>query len=293
MPHLSIQNVSTFEHLELDSNSQSWVRSINHCFTEDTIVENLYMPGLYITVLGQCQYSTLNCGLKEQGNYNYHYAIVLTDEPCSSRVCFPNNATWQSFSIMLPLNQLHEYGITSLRDNDPHFRPEAKIAKLGAISSDILRCCESVWECKFGGLERQLFIKAKAFEVLSLFLSKRHEYDKICMSSRMSQLSESLKYIENNLDQNWTLSSVASLARSNQTYIKQDIKDLIGVSFRDWLKRKRLNTALKQLSGNESINQIACNIGFKSQAHFATLFKCEIGLTPSEYRQSLLLRNIA
>lgn len=293
MPNISIQNVATFEHLELDTEAQSWVRSINHCFTEDTIVENAYTPGLYITLLGQCQYSTLEDKLTKQNNYNYHYAVALADEPCSSQVFFPCNTTWQVLSIMLPLEQLNAYGINSLCNIATHFRPEAKLAELGAISGDILRCCESVWECNFNGLERQLFIKAKAFEVLSLFLHKQREESKIQMTSRLAQLNDALSHIEKNLDQNWSLSSVARLAGSNQTYIKQDVKDLIGSSFQKWLKKKRLKTAVDQLSSNVPISQIACNIGFKSQAHFATLFKSEVGLTPSEYRQSLLLKQSA
>jgi len=293
VPHLSIQNVSSFEHLELDSGVQSWVRVVNHCFTEDTIVENSYVPGIYITVLGQCQYSALNSDPDKQDNYSYRCAVVFADEPCDSHVVFPANATWQTLSIMIPLAQLHEYGITSLDDVASHFRPEARISELGRISGDILRCCESVWKCEYRGLERQLFIKAKALEVLSLLLHKRREYSQNRMSSRMSQLNDALLHIESNLDQDWTLSSLARLAGSNQTYIKQDIKGLTGMSFRKWHNKKRLSTALDLLSTNESINQISNDIGFKSQAHFATLFKNEVGLTPSEYRQSLLLKRSA
>ncbi|WP_432463511.1 helix-turn-helix transcriptional regulator [Agarivorans sp. QJM3NY_33] len=293
MENLSIRNVSTFEHLELDAHSQSWVRSINHCFTEDTTVENAYLPGLYITLLGQCQYSTPNSPQEKLDNYNYHYAVALADEPCTSSVVFPSNATWQTLSIMLPLAQLHEYGISSVSEVAHHFRPEARISELGAISGDILRCCESVWQCEFKGLERQLFIRAKAFEVLSLFLHKRREDSQYGMSSRMSQLREALNHVEDNLDQDWTLSSLARLAGSNQTYIKQDIKGLVGTSFRKWLNKKRLNIALELLSGDAPIHQIADDIGIKSQAYLATLFKGEFGLSPSEYRQALLLKRSA
>jgi AraC-like DNA-binding protein len=83
------------------------------------------------------------------------------------------------------------------------------------------------------------------------------------------------------------------LAGSNRTYVKQDIKALIGLSFRDWLKRARIDAARVQLSGEEPIAEIAHNVGFKSQAHFATLFKSELGVTPSEYRQSLSMKNSA
>lgn len=293
MESISIQNLTTFEHLELDSESHSWVRFVNHCFSEDTVVENLFTPGLYITVLGQCQYSSLSGNAEEQGNYNYHYTVALADEPCSSRVLFPVNATWQNFSIMIPLAQLHLYGVDALDDIATHFRPEARLSELGAISGDILRCCESIWQCEFKGLERKLFIKAKALEVLALFLHKRRESSQNQPSSRLSYLNDALVHIESNLDQDWTLSTVARLARSNQTYIKQDVKDLFGLSFRKWLSKKRLSAAVDLLGSDVAISQIASDIGYKSQAHFATLFKNEIGMTPSEYRHSLQLNKTA
>lgn len=291
MKSISIQNVTTFEHLELDSDTHSWVRSVNHCFAEDTVVETMYTPGLYITVLGQCHYSSLSNDSEQPDNFNYHYSVALADQSCLSRVLFPANAIWQTFSIMIPFDQLPAFGITDLNEPATHFRPEARLSVLGAISGDILRCCESVWQCDLKGLERQLFIKAKALEVLALFLHKRRESGLNPLSSRLSILNDVLCHIENHLDHDWTLSSVASLARSNQTYIKQDVKDLLGMSFRKWLNKKRLNAAVDLLSSDVPISQIATDIGYKSQAHFATLFKNEIGMTPSEYRQSLQLSN--
>lgn len=297
MQNLSILDVATFEHLELDSETHSWVRAVNHCFHQDTIVENCFQPGLYISLLGQCQYSPLgqsnepHCGLA--GNFNYHYTVALADEPCLSRILFPSNSTWQSLSIMLPLDQLYEFGINTISELESHFRPEARLSECGTISADLLRCCESVWDCDFQGLERQLFIKAKALEILSLFLHQRRQCHQSRLPTRLSQLSDALNHIENHLHQDWTLPALARLAASNQTYIKQDIKDLLGISFRKWLLKKRVAAALELLSTNEAISHIAEETGFKSQAYFSTMFKSEVGMTPREYRQALLMQHSA
>lgn len=289
MSQHALEKIATFEHFNLDLDAQSSVRLINHRFTESTTVEHVYPPGLYISMLGQCQCKILNEGT-EQRDYNHQYVIALVDKPSTSRIHFSHNNVWQTFAIMLPLNKLHESSFLPKQpNNDFHAIPNIRFAEQGPVPADILRCCEVVWNCTFEGFERELFIKAKAQEVLALFLHKRHQ-QQTPVTSRITQLANVLSHIQTNLTQDWSLSSVAHLAGSNQTYIKQDIKALIGTSFRDWLKQVRIEAARGQLAGPEAITQIAHNVGFKSQAYFATLFKSEVGVTPSEYRQSLTIQ---
>jgi AraC-like DNA-binding protein len=288
----SVESIATFEHFNLDFDAQSWVRSVNHRFLEDTLVENVSKPGLYISMFGKCQGQTLNNGMDQQRDYSHQYMVTLVDQPCSGHMRFPNNSVWQTLSIMLPLNKLQENSLLpQLHSNFPHAVPQIRLAELGPVPRDILRCCEAVWDCTFKGFERELFIKAKAQEVLALFLHKRRQHHPAPETSRMAQLGNVLSHIKTNLAQDWPLSTVANLAGSNRTYVKQDMKELIGLSFRDWLRQVRLEKACEQLTGNISITEIAHNVGFKSQAHFATLFKSELGVTPSEYRQSLFMKH--
>jgi AraC-like DNA-binding protein len=294
MPLHSLESIATFEHFNLGLDAQSSVRLVNHRFTEDTVVEHIYLPGLYISMLGQCQCETLNEGTDKQRKYNHQYVVALADKSRTSRIHFANNSIWQTFAIMLPLNKLNEGSILlKPPTRDSLAIPNIRFAELGPIPADILRCCEAVWDCAFEGFERELFIKAKAQEVLALFLHKRREQHRVPTNSRITQLSNVLSHIQTNLAQNWSLTSVAHMAGSNRTYVKQDIKTLIGTNFRDWLRSIRLEAAREQLAGNEPITQIAHNVGFKSQAHFATLFKSEVGVTPSEYRQSLSIQRSA
>ncbi len=294
MSQRALENVATFEQFNLGLDTHSSVRLVNHRFAEDTVVEHTYTPGLYISMLGQCQCRTLNRHVDKQRNYNHQYVVALVDKSSASRLHFSHNSVWQTFAIMLPLNKLNESSILPNQSvSDPNAIPNIRFAELGPVPADILRCCEAVWECTFEGFERELFIKAKAQEVLALFIHKRHQQRHTPANSRITQLENVLSHIQTNLAQDWSLSSVAHLAGSNRTYIKQDIKTLIGRSFRDWLKEVRLEAAREQLAGPEPITQIAHNVGFKSQAHFATLFKGETGVTPSEYRQSLSMQRSA
>lgn len=290
----SVENVATFEHFNLGVDIHSSVKLINHRFAEDTVIENLYPPGLYISMLGWCQCDTMRDGLEQLRNFDHQYVIAVVDKTSSSQIRFAENSFWQTFAIMLPLNKLNECSIPPA--SGPHATdaiPHIRLTELGPIPVDILRCCEAVWDCRFKGFERELFIKAKAQEVLALFLHKRREQRRLPANARRVQLENALSHIQTHLAEDWSLSAVAQMAGSNRTYVKQDIKELIGLSFRDWLKAARLDAARERLSGNKSITQIAHDVGFKSHAHFATLFKSEMGVTPSEYRRSLLMQHNA
>lgn len=290
MSYHCVENATSFEHFKLDFGSQSAVRLINHRFNQDTVVESVYPPGLYISMLGQCQCQLVTQAPEQKRDYNHQYVLALVEKTSESQILFPKNSIWQTFCVMLPLEKLNNHPILNeLRESAPQAISHIKFAELGPVPSDILRCCEAAWHCTFIGFERELFIKAKAQEVLALFLNKRREKNSMQLTLRLAQLSKALSQIQADLAQQWTLSTVANLAASNRTYIKQDIKQLSGMSFRDWLKQARIEAARSQLGGSASITQIAHSVGFKSQAHFATLFKNETGITPTQYRQSLLI----
>lgn len=295
MLYCSVQDVITYESYQVSGNGDSFTQLINHRFTEDTRVQREFTPGLYISMLGQCGCTDL----KEQNIcnnvlYNQQYVVALVDESQMSQLHFSKNSQWQSFGLSLPMSMLNECEVLhKLSMNTPNVLPGLRFAEFGPIPNDILRCCEAVWSCDFQGYERELFIKAKAQEVLALFLNKLRQNNSSATSERLVRLNSTLNYIQQNLSQDWSLSAVARLANSNQTYVKKDIKTLVHRNFRDWLKEIRLEAACEQLSKEQPITEIAHNVGFKSQAHFATFFKTELGVTPSGYRQSLLIKHSA
>lgn len=287
LSYLPVESTPTFEHVNLELGDQSWVRSINHRFTEDAIIESIYKPGVYISMIGKCEAETLNNDMGHQRDFSYQYMVAIVDQPCSSQMRFSQNCAWQMLSVMLPLDKLQEKKlIPEFQTNIPHNIPQVRLAETAPAQGNILRACEAVWQCTFEGIERELFIKAKALEVLALFLHSHRQDKKTLSHPRMLKLSKVLNQIEQNLEQDWNLSSVTHLAESNRTYVKNDIKQLTGDSFQAWLKKIRLEKACQQLAGQTPISEIANNVGFRSQAHFSTLFKNEVGLTPREYRRS-------
>lgn len=288
MSPCSVADIRAFEHYKLDSELNGAIRLCNHQFSEDTLVCHTHEPGLYISMLGICQGETHNNGMDRSRNYSHQYMVTVVDQPSSGKMLFRRQNTWQTLSIMLPLDSMKDsWRLPEFQTNFSHNVPQIRLAELGPIPRDILQCCEAAWNCPLQGPERILFIRAKAQEALALFIHHRRQSHHH-RSPRAAQLESTLLYIQHHLDEDWSLATLARLAGSNRTYIKQDVKKLLGISFQQWLRCKRIEAACEQLAfENLSIAQIALNVGFKSQAHFATIFKSEHGVSPREYRQSL------
>ncbi|RBP85151.1 AraC family transcriptional regulator [Marinomonas rhizomae] len=287
MTYCTVESILAFEHIHLDANS--WIRSVNYRFTESTIIENVHQPGLYISIIGECQGQTRIPGMDPTLNFSHQCMVSLLDQACHDPMYFPNGSVLQMLSIMLPLDHLQESRLLpKQRAAFIQAVPQIKLAELGPVPYDVLCCCQAAWECDFEGIEREWFIKAKAQEVLALLLNKRRKATMPIVTNRMRQMHSVLNHVQAHLDQEWSLAGLARLARSNETYVKRDIKALTGGSFRQWLGKARLEAARDQLSRHDTITQVALNVGFKNQAHFSTRFKTEFGITPREYRRSIL-----
>ncbi|HRQ49066.1 MAG TPA: helix-turn-helix transcriptional regulator [Agriterribacter sp.] len=61
---------------------------------------------------------------------------------------------------------------------------------------------------------------------------------------------------------------------------------MLGYNINDYILTARMQKA-KFLLSNESISifEVACKVGFSSQAYFSTVFRSKFSMTPSEYRE--------
>ncbi|MCG9641227.1 AraC family transcriptional regulator [Vibrio sp. Isolate34] len=111
----------------------------------------------------------------------------------------------------------------------------------------------------------------------------------IARASRLTVTQKVIHYIEQNIENNISLDTLASYMGMSPATLKRRLsaEDL---SFSNLLKIKRIAHAATQLrASDKSITQIAYESGFKSAAHFSTAFKTYHGKTPKDFR-SLIAR---
>lgn len=93
--------------------------------------------------------------------------------------------------------------------------------------------------------------------------------------------------IKNHNDEALTLRFLSSRLGYSEFHTTRKFKEISGMSFRDYLRLRKLAFALKEVRDSEkSILAIAFDYGFSSHEAFTRAFKGTYGVTPSEYRKS-------
>lgn len=94
-----------------------------------------------------------------------------------------------------------------------------------------------------------------------------------------------VEYVEANLDRQVSLEDLANVAAMSAHHFARSFKATMGVTPVRYLWEKRLERAKALLRDNDhNLASIAFECGFRSQSHFATLFKRATGMTPSAWR---------
>lgn len=98
-----------------------------------------------------------------------------------------------------------------------------------------------------------------------------------------------ITYIDKNYMHKLTLGDVAKNTYYHETYISQMFVKKMGISFSCYLESVRLSKAKTLLyDTNEDIAEIAKEVGYSSSSYFSKAFKKRVGVSPREYRDTML-----
>ena len=92
--------------------------------------------------------------------------------------------------------------------------------------------------------------------------------------------------IKNHDDEALTLRGLSDRLGYSEFYTTRKFREISGMSFRDYLRNRKLAFALKEVRDSEkSLLEIALDYGFSSHEAFTRAFKGTYGVTPSAYRK--------
>ena len=104
--------------------------------------------------------------------------------------------------------------------------------------------------------------------------------------STEKQMSDILFYINHNFTKKITVESTAREFGFAGNYFGKMFFSRIGVSFKDYVNNVRLNYGYSLVIENEqTIEEIASACGFGERTYFATKFRQQFGMTPTECRE--------
>ena len=134
-------------------------------------------------------------------------------------------------------------------------------------------------------------IKAYAYSLMA-HLKKNYtkeiisERDLKLKNTKMTHLNEILDYISKNYKENITTASIADRCYLNKSYLCRFFKKNMGMSLTEYINKIRVEKAAVLLKNtDESITDIALNVGFSDLNYFSRIFKKVMNCTPKEYKK--------
>jgi two-component system response regulator YesN len=97
------------------------------------------------------------------------------------------------------------------------------------------------------------------------------------------------KHVEQHYAEEISLEKAAQIAATEKTYFSTFFHQKVGITFTEWLRQFRVAKAIEIMkTRNESICNIAYEVGFGDLRTFERAFKKYTNLTAREFKQSIL-----
>jgi len=202
--------------------------------------------------------------------------------------------------LSISIAELHEvFGNLSLQNPDVieetlrSYFPKNHIT-WSPMTTDVKSLIYHLFTNRENTISKLVFQKAKVIEFLSLF-AETGGYDncskKECPFITKSEDWEKIRKVEKIITSELSIApSLRGLARrlaTNEFKLKVGFKHLYNTSIYKYYNNHRLNYAKEVLAeGNESVRDIALEIGFSNPSPFISAFKKKFGITPKQFKKS-------
>ena len=101
---------------------------------------------------------------------------------------------------------------------------------------------------------------------------------------RDEKIRRVLDAIHSSISRDWSLQSMADVARMSRTRFAERFREVVGVPPASYLSMWRMQLACRKLAQEkESVKEIAFDLGFGSVSAFSTAFRRLQGVSPSEW----------
>ncbi len=100
------------------------------------------------------------------------------------------------------------------------------------------------------------------------------------------RLRRVLQFVDANLDQPVSLADLAEVAGLSRMHFAAQFRAATGFRPHEYMLRRRIEQAQDRLASTDAtLVEVALSVGFRTQAHFSTVFKRFVGATPQEWRR--------
>lgn len=140
------------------------------------------------------------------------------------------------------------------------------------------------------GIESELGCIGALYHMLYLFQKPMKSSLEFSRQEVLNSIRQTIYFFDVNYPYDIKIQKVASNVGLDRTSLFRAFKREFGISPQEYLIRFRIGKACELLSKtNLSVSEIATSVGMENAAHFSTIFKKHLGLSPREYRKSIIL----
>lgn len=99
-------------------------------------------------------------------------------------------------------------------------------------------------------------------------------------------VSDIMKYINRNYSHISNVEQIAEAVYVSSSYARKIFKKYVGETILEYLTSVRMDEAKRLLSNPQSrVYEVAEQVGYKNKPHFVSIFRKQIGMNPSEFKQ--------
>lgn len=150
-----------------------------------------------------------------------------------------------------------------------------------------------IFHCSLGNQIKQLYLKGKGYELLSLYFNRSEDPNKeqcpfLLDEENVLKIKKAKEIVIANLMEPPGLQELADQVGLPLKKLKIGFKQIYGDSVYGYLFDYKLTLARKLLeSGQYNVNEVGLKIGYSTGSHFIAAFKKKFGTTPKKYLMEL------
>lgn len=135
------------------------------------------------------------------------------------------------------------------------------------------------------------------FKIKTLLHSLLVDYARYCndykqqwsVENRYSvYVNRAIQYVAEHYTEDLTVQGLADLVGVSADYLSRQFRRMTGVAVHDYIQRYRISRSLGYLQQGFSIQEVAEKSGFNSISYFSRVFKKEVGVPPTLYKQRVI-----
>lgn len=110
--------------------------------------------------------------------------------------------------------------------------------------------------------------------------------------NNITRFTKIFEYIDQHINEKIYIKDLSSLIFMDETYFSNLFKKTFGISLQKYILNKKTDRAKSLLATDITISEIANSLNFFDAAAFTKFFKKQTNITPTEFRQKLLQKQL-